>query len=828
MSALTQALLWSPVQVTVLALAAMAIGAIVGRRRPAAGALVAAAALVAMVGLTAAALSPWPAWDISWGWLPGGHPIAVGGVQADRLAPTTDFNLSARPLAEMDFSQAIDGPVIVDESGQGFLSRLWLHVSSDWAVLVALLYLAGVVGMALRIALGLLAVRGYRRHSHPITDRRLGELADVLCAELGCREGIELRESTRLSTPATIGWLRPMLLLPPDWRSWTDDEQRAVLAHEIEHIRRRDFAAWMAAQLGVALHFYHPLVHWLANRLRLQQELAADAAAARVLGGQRKYVTTLAAMALRQSDHPLAWPASAFIPNGKTFVRRIEMLHRSKPLRGDVSRPVVFLSVAAVLLAAACAAGIRGSVAAEQIAAQQVAGTGSTGESGAFSGRELALNQAAEPPKADAPPMNPLRQQAFRVRTVNHLKQLALAMHNYHDKNGHFPPAAPMGPDGKTPHSWRIELLPFLNRQALYDQYRMDEPWDSENNKKVLEQMPEEFSSPFDNVNSKNSGYYVLVGPGTVFDGPKGIAIQDINDGTSNTLMIVEAKRDIPWTKPEDIPFDPKKPLPQLGGFVLGQFTGALADGSVRSYSIKKVKDVLRLLIIRDDMQVINFNDLGPDPNRAATMRERRNVPGRPVGNAARTRNNLKQLMLAMHNYHDTHGHFPPAVVMGPDGKTLHSWRIELLPFLDASDLFRQYEQNQPWDSETNKKVLGKMPEVFRSPYDDPKSTNSGYYGFVGVGTIFEGPDGVKIRDILDGTSTTIAIVESKRNIPWTKPEDIPFDPDKPLPDLGGFVEGGFNCALADGAARSMETARVKEELKWLIMRNDGHVITTP
>jgi prepilin-type processing-associated H-X9-DG protein len=166
--------------------------------------------------------------------------------------------------------------------------------------------------------------------------------------------------------------------------------------------------------------------------------------------------------------------------------------------------------------------------------------------------------------------------------------------------------------------------------------------------------------------------------------------------------------------------------------------------------------------------------------------------------------------------------------VTGPDGKTPHSWRVELLSFLDQEALFKQYRLNEPWDSENNKKVLAQMPEQFRSPYDDPKSLNSGYYALVGPGTMFDGTEGIQIQNVTDGTSNTLMIVEAKRNIPWTKPEDIPFDAEKPLPELGGFVQGGFNCAFADGSAHSLETARVKDELKWLIMRNDGHVITTP
>ena len=818
MNSLSQILLWCPVQVTVLAFAALGIGAIAGRRRPAAGALVATAALIAVVGLTATALAPWPAWAISWDRLPWTHATEARQAKTDDTVVHAATNLPAREIDNEKgyersiVSQSTTGPAQADS----FLDKAWTSITGNWPMWVTALYLAGVGTMVLRIVLGLVAVRGYRRNSHPITDRRLGELADVVCAQLGCTRGIELRESTRLSTPATIGWHRPMLLLPANWRSWTDDERHAVLAHEIEHVRRNDFASWMAAQLGIALHFYHPLVHWLANRLRLQQELAADAAAARLVGGQRKYVTTLAAMALRQADEPLPWPASAFIPNSKTFLRRIEMLHRSKSLRGDAPRPVVFLSVAAVVLAGVCAAGIRGSVAGDDTAA-----SGNTGENGPSTIAVLALNQAAGPPAADAPARNPLKERAWVHKSLNNLKQLALAMHNYQDRNFHFPPAVLMGPDGKTPHSWRIEMLPYLDQQALYDQYRMNEPWDSENNKRVLEQMPEQFRSPFDDPKSSNSGYYVFVGPGTMFEGKEGIKIQEITDGTSNTLMVVEAKRNIPWTKPDDIPFDPNKPLPKLGGFVKGQFAAALGDGSARVFDIENVKDQLKLLIMRNDGQTINVFKLEGDPAPSAVQRRRTF----PTDNASRNKNNLKQLALAMHNYHDIHGHFPPAVVMGPDGKTPHSWRVELLPVLELKGLYDQYRMNEPWDSESNKKVLEQMPEQFRSPFDDPKSTNSGYYAIVGSGTVFEGPDGVRIRDITDGTSNTLMIVEAKRNIPWTKPEDIPFDAEKPLPELGGFVTGRFTAALADGSVHSIDKERMKDNLKWLIMRNDGHPI---
>jgi hypothetical protein len=191
--------------------------------------------------------------------------------------------------------------------------------------------------------------------------------------------------------------------------------------------------------------------------------------------------------------------------------------------------------------------------------------------------------------------------------------------------------------------------------------------------------------------------------------------------------------------------------------------------------------------------------------------------------------NKLKQLGIAMHNYHDIHRHFPPAVVIGPDGKTPHSWRVELLPFLDEKRVYDYYRLNEPWDSPHNKLVLSQMPEVLRSPFADENSTNSGYYALVGQGTLFDGKKGIRIRDITDGTSATLQLVEAKRDIPWTKPADIPFDPDKPVPQIGGFVKGHFMALCADGRCGTFHFEDFKgDDLKWAIMRNDGHKLDLP
>ncbi|HEV3298256.1 MAG TPA: DUF1559 domain-containing protein [Planctomycetaceae bacterium] len=427
-----------------------------------------------------------------------------------------------------------------------------------------------------------------------------------------------------------------------------------------------------------------------------------------------------------------------------------------------------------------------------------------------------AANAQKFPNAVAADPELPAHDPEKTQETRENLKALGLAMSKYQDRYKHFPPAVVIGPDGKTPHSWRVDLLPFLGEKAqrLYAQYRLDQPWDSPSNKKVLAQMPDVFRSPYDDPKSTNSAYYVLVGPGTVFEIPKGIAIGEITDGTELTLLIVEAKRDIPWTKPADIPYDPKQPIPMLGGFFQGAFGITMADGSARIMRQGVPERVLRLLIARND---------GQDPEEASRESARESEKEHD------SQNKLKQLALAMHNYHDVHGHFPPAVVMGPDGKTPHSWRVELLPFLDEKRLYDEYRLNEPWDSPHNKVILRNMPNCFRSPFADEKSTNSSYYALVGKGTIFQGKDGMPIRDITDGTSNTLMFVEAKRDVPWTKPADIPFDPGKPVPPLGGYVRGHFTAACADGASLIFELESFKgDDLKWAIMRNDGHPFAMP
>ena len=171
----------------------------------------------------------------------------------------------------------------------------------------------------------------------------------------------------------------------------------------------------------------------------------------------------------------------------------------------------------------------------------------------------------------------------------------------------------------------------------------------------------------------------------------------------------------------------------------------------------------------------------------------------------------LRRIANAMWSFWEEHRHFPPAVGVGPDGKTQHSWRVALLPYLDEKDLHEQYKYSEPWDGPNNSKLLNKMPTVYRDPGLTGGSDHTSYFVPMGEETIFDASKGTTVSEITDGTTRTILVIETKRPIPWTKPEDVPYDSRQPLPDLGGLYAGGFNAVMADGTPRFIEYPALDE-----------------
>ena len=199
----------------------------------------------------------------------------------------------------------------------------------------------------------------------------------------------------------------------------------------------------------------------------------------------------------------------------------------------------------------------------------------------------------------------------------------------------------------------------------------------------------------------------------------------------------------------------------------------------------------------------------------------------REAARRTQSMNNLKQIALAMHIYHDVHRGFPARASADANGKTLLSWRVHILPYIDQQALYQEFHLNEPWDSEHNKKLIAKMPAVYRQPNGDAKTVKTNYLAPVAKGTIFESLQPCKLSSITDGTSNTIMVVESSldRSVEWSKPDDLEIDLAAPFKGLLGLRPNGFYAAFADGSVQFLQEKLGAESLRGLLTKAGGEVV---
>jgi beta-lactamase regulating signal transducer with metallopeptidase domain len=914
MAVFTDPLVWCVVQITLVGLLAWALCAALRRWSAAGNAAVPAAALAAIVLLTICAFAPWPGW---WTFGPklaawradatsssdpaarlGENPAAILSDEAVGDTPSADTDgptdTSSPPAPVHIEATAADTKPDPAAPAPRFTVPAWL--GSGLAVLLGI----GIVAGALQIVGGLLSVRACRRHSRPVIDAELHEQLDILQAELGLARHIELRESDRLTTAATCGWRRPMVLLPRAWREWTAEQRRAVLAHELAHVAGGDYLTCVLAQLGLALHFYHPLVHWLVARLRLEQELAADRAAASLTGGPRAYLTTLAELALHSQERSLGWPAHTFLPTPGTFLRRIEMLRDSKPALSAPPRrrwAVKWLAVGLLLAGAAMIAGLRGGPAVspfDREAAAQGQPATATGAAAAavidvtHVPNDARLLLALRPKEALAQDEIKSALDAgigegpstLKLLTAEHLQQVTAF--------------GASGLDFKEFDDQLVVILQFSQPTTIDDLTKAGYlPAD-------MKRFPAGDDAPGGFVCGVVNEKTLALGSGQSLQrylanrrkGKPAIAAgagwEKVQKGTIVAAIDMEVIRDaLARHKPEAdaaAQIGALAPLWQdseylVAGIILegkqvhfravatcdnGELAAEVAETTQAAVTL--ARNSLRSLrereaaapaLARLGLQTaegllktmkIERSETLVVAQTSTTVPEIKSVTeGGLVGAVASARNNarrqvsmnnLKQIMLAMHSWADVHGHFPPPVIYGKDGKgkVPHSWRVELLPYLDQAHLYEAYQFEESWDSEANKKILAQMPQFYRHPMDDANSTHASYFVLVPeellgaaaekpVPTAFAKRDGVRFADIIDGTSNTLAVVEAKREIPWTRPDDIVFDAEKAPPTLGGFFKEGYLIGVCDGSVRFLDTKVEPSTLKALISPQGGEVI---
>ena len=227
-------------------------------------------------------------------------------------------------------------------------------------------------------------------------------------------------------------------------------------------------------------------------------------------------------------------------------------------------------------------------------------------DSGTAQSLAVMLSMAQLPTEVKAEVDQPARAAARTSGAVNNLRILGLGFINFHDTFGKFPAssnrlegARRRGGEPIQPFSWRVAILPFIEQNQMYEQYRFDEPWDSEHNLTLLPKMPDVYRSPLagDDQPTGETNYQGFVGPRTALGPDEGISFAQITDGTANTLVVVETSATVPWTKPQDLAFEKPEDARQAVPFDGQPLHYLTADGVFHSMDPTDWEELAKLII---------------------------------------------------------------------------------------------------------------------------------------------------------------------------------------------------------------------------------------
>ncbi len=192
--------------------------------------------------------------------------------------------------------------------------------------------------------------------------------------------------------------------------------------------------------------------------------------------------------------------------------------------------------------------------------------------------------------------------------------------------------------------------------------------------------------------------------------------------------------------------------------------------------------------------------------------------------------NNMKQVMLAFHNYHGTFNRLPPSAITDKEGEPLLSWRVAILPFVEEQGLYQKFHLDEPWDSEHNLPLSKELPAVYGSPNTRTPAGQTILQAVVGDDIGMKPLKETRFRDFLDGLSNSVMIlqVDADAAVIWSKPEDLEIDMDNPLEHLGNAEMGGFHVGMGDGAVKFISKNVDPELFKKMLTRAGGERVDIP
>jgi prepilin-type processing-associated H-X9-DG protein len=198
----------------------------------------------------------------------------------------------------------------------------------------------------------------------------------------------------------------------------------------------------------------------------------------------------------------------------------------------------------------------------------------------------------------------------------NNLKHIGLALLNYHERYGSFPPAYIADENGKPKHSWRVLILPFMENQRLYEQYDFSEPWNGPNNRQLVGMMPKSYFcwSSSAGQNNGQTNYLAVIGPGAAWPGENNRTLSEFTDGAAQTIMVVEvANSKTNWMEPSDLHIDPFSSTPAANrkpgtaGSHPGGNNVVFADGSTGCLPNDLDPQVLHAMLTVDGGETIDW-----------------------------------------------------------------------------------------------------------------------------------------------------------------------------------------------------------------------------
>ncbi|MEZ6095876.1 MAG: DUF1559 domain-containing protein, partial [Pirellulaceae bacterium] len=620
-------------------------------------------------------------------------------------------------------------------------------------------------------------------------------------------------------------------------------------------------------------------VHWLASRMRLAQEFAADEVAAAESGDRKTYIQCLAMIALGDHSKRRASLAPLFLPNESSVIRRVKMLN--KPFVPSRTVPT-WLVVSAMLLTAISVMGIRNvnSTAEKPFVAtmnpsivqeSSEASLDFVPDSGyvmIFRPAKLLGNPVLEQAREKFPyierQLSSIRSQV-KSRTGLELEQIDQitfcaspsglgAVKQYwviraiEDSEEEFRKANGSISKQVMPNGEEKELVIFQGKRSPWGNY--GRIVDSKTLLTSQQAVNIQYAEKIGEKQAKNAKWYSnwehVSNDGVVLLA-SGELIREVVEALQleTTFPFIEKADSVRDAKSLVASIDVLDEVEFLASFECSDKESAnkaIAAGEEVMASLKPMLDMLQFqsqtnaveeLYAKLWLEIVSnirFEQSGVD----ATVSSRLQIDVEALGeiaesvtqaaNITETKNRMRQLALMMHTYHDANGHFPSPVLISDQGKP-YSWRIAVLRFLGEETIYRKYRFDEDWDSEHNLAVTSKMPDVFRHPLSNEENETH-FLTIVGPESINAPAEGAELMQIADGSSQTLLLLEAKKAVHWAKPEDLSFDDACVVSNLGGTDDAGFVGILANGAALLFNKSILKEDLRSILTAAGGEAVT--